>query len=58
MGLRTLPILLLVAAAASSSLAAGAPADAVAEIQALIAAYERAFVAKDLERLASFYHPT
>lgn len=44
-------------AVAVLALAASAGADEAAGIRAFLAAYDRAFVAKDLDRLAAFYHP-
>lgn len=43
-------------AAAIAVLVTSARADEVAEIRGFLEAYDRAFVAKDLERLAAFYH--
>jgi ketosteroid isomerase-like protein len=50
-----LATVLVVAAAAAGARAAHA--DDAADIRAFIEAYDRAFVAKDLGRLAAFYHP-
>ena len=47
----------VVALAAVVLAATGQAADEVADIRAFLAAYDRAFVAKDLDRLAAFYHP-
>jgi ketosteroid isomerase-like protein len=47
----------LVALAASVLAATGQAADDAADIRAFLDAYDRAFVAKHLERLAAFYHP-
>jgi len=37
--------------------ATGHAADHVTEVRSFLEAYDRAFVAKDLDRLAAFYHP-
>ena len=47
----------LVALAALVMAATGRAAQDAADIRAFLAAYDGAFVAKDLERLAAFYHP-
>lgn len=44
-------------AVAVLTLAVSAQADELAGIRAFLEAYDRAFVAKDLDRLAAFYHP-
>ncbi len=44
-------------AVAVLALAASARADETAAIRAFLEAYDRAFVARDLDRLAAFYHP-
>jgi len=47
-------LLVLVAAGLAGTVRA---ADEAAEIRTFLEAYDRAFVAKDLDRLAAFYHP-